>query len=107
MRDALSCDLWSGFLKIELRLNLDVIALCTKRFIRLGPRCGRLTKQPKGGKAVWFAVVIPGLTKSFYFAGEPADLGLSAIEVDSVLEISPYIMPSKIAGWATKPTSAE
>ena len=59
----------------------------------------------EAGKGIWFAVVIPGLTKSFYFAGEPADLGLSAIEVDSVLEISPYITPSQIAGWAAKPTA--
>ena len=58
------------------------------------------------GKAIWFAVVIPGLTKSFYFAGDPSDLGLSAIEVDSVLEISPYITPSNVAGWAAKPTAA-
>lgn len=60
----------------------------------------------KDGKAVWFAVVIPGLTKSFYFAGEPSDLGLSAVEVDAVLEINPYITPSKIAGWAAAPTAA-
>lgn len=58
----------------------------------------------EGEKALWFAVVVPGLTKSFYFAGEPSELGLSAIEVDAVLEISPYITPSKIAGWAAKPT---
>lgn len=58
----------------------------------------------EGDKALWFAVVIPGLTKSFYFAGQPSDLGLSAIEVDAVLEINPYITPSKIAGWAAKPT---
>ena len=56
------------------------------------------------GKSVWFAVVIPGLTKSFYFAGNPSPLGLSAVEVDSVLEIEPYITPSKIEGWATKVT---
>ena len=61
----------------------------------------------ESGKAIWFAVVIPGLTKSFYFAGDPSDLGLSAIEVDAVLEIEPYITPSKIEGWAAKPTSAE
>lgn len=60
----------------------------------------------KDDKAIWFAVVIPGLTKSFYFAGEPSDLGLSALEVDAVLEISPYITPSKIAGWAAAPTAA-
>lgn len=58
------------------------------------------------GKVIWFAVVVPGLTKSFYFAGEPSDLGMSAIEVDSVLEISPYITPSKISGWAVAPTAA-
>ena len=57
-------------------------------------------------KEIWFAVVIPGLTKSFYFAGYPSDLGLSGIEVDSVLEISPYITPSNVAGWAAKPTAA-
>lgn len=59
----------------------------------------------EAGKGIWFAVVIPGLTKSFYFTGDPSDLGLSAIEVDSVLEISPYITPNKIAGWAAKPTA--
>lgn len=57
------------------------------------------------GLSVWFAVVIPGLTKSFYFAGTPSPLGLSAVEVDSVLEIEPYITPSKIDGWASKPTA--
>lgn len=56
-------------------------------------------------KEVWFAVVIPGLTKSFYFSGKPSDLGLSAIEVDAVLEIQPYITPHKIGGWSAKPTT--
>ena len=58
------------------------------------------------GHATWFAVVIPGLTKAFYFAGSPSPLGLSAIEVDSVLEIDAYITPSSIAGWNTAPTGA-
>jgi len=56
------------------------------------------------GMATWFAIVIPGLTKAFYFAGKPSPLGLSAIEVDSVLEIEGYISPSKIEGWKAKPT---
>lgn len=59
------------------------------------------------GKSIWFAVVIPGLTKAFYFAGTPSDLGLAAIEVDSVLEIEPYITPSKVDAWQTKPTDAD
>lgn len=53
----------------------------------------------------WFAIVIPGLTKSFYFTGTPSPLGLSAIEVDSVLEIDAYITPSGIEGWQTAPTA--
>lgn len=57
------------------------------------------------GKSIWFAIVVPGLTKSFYFSGEPSDLGLSAVEVDSVLEIEPYITPGQIAGWAAQPTT--
>lgn len=58
------------------------------------------------GLSTWFAIVIPGLAKAFYFAGRPSDLGLSAIEVDSVLEIDGYITPTQIAGWAAKPTAA-
>ena len=49
--------------------------------------------------------MIPGLTKAFYFAGNPSPLGLSAIEVDAVLEIEPYITPSEIKGWSAKPTA--
>lgn len=56
------------------------------------------------GLGMWFAIVIPGLTKSFYVSGVPQPLGLSAIEVSSVLEIDAYVSPKKIAGWLTKPT---
>lgn len=56
------------------------------------------------GLSTWFSVVIPGLTKAFYFAGTPSPLGLSAIEVDSVLSIEAYITPSSIAGWQLAPT---
>ena len=59
----------------------------------------------EGGKAMWFAVVVPGLTKAFYFAGMPSPLGLSGVEVDSVLEIEAYITPSSIGGWQTAPTA--
>ena len=56
------------------------------------------------GLGMWFAIVVPGLTKAFYMSVEPQPLGLSAIEVDSVLEIEAYASPKKIAGWETKPT---
>ena len=56
------------------------------------------------GLGMWFAIVVPGLTKSFFMSVEPQPLGLSAIEVDSVLEIEAYASPKKIVGWDTKPT---
>lgn len=56
------------------------------------------------GKAIWFAIVIPGLTNSFYFAGTPAALGLGAMEVDAVAEVESHITPTAVAGWAAKPT---
>lgn len=57
------------------------------------------------GKKTWFAIVIPKLTKAFYFSGVPSRLGLNAVSVDSVLEVSPYITPDKIDGWKAKPTN--
>ena len=63
------------------------------------------TTAKADGKATWFAIVIPGLTKAFYFAGMPAPLGLSGIDVDSVIEIDGYISPSSVAGWQTAPTA--
>ena len=53
---------------------------------------------------MWFEIVIPGLTKSFQFRGTPSAMGLSAIEVDGVLECDVHITPNKITGWGTKST---
>ena len=55
-------------------------------------------------KATWFEVAIPNFD-SFYFAGEPIDLGLKAMDVDSVVEADGYVVPNKIVGWATSSTS--
>ena len=57
-----------------------------------------------GAKATWFCISHPKLTKAFFFSGMPSPLGLSAMEVDSAMEIDAYITPNTIAGWATKPT---
>ena len=61
----------------------------------------------ESGKATWFAIIIPGLTKAFLFSGDPSPLGLSAIEVDSVLEVDAYITPTAISGWGATPTVGE
>lgn len=57
------------------------------------------------GKAMWFAIIIPGLTKAVYIQGVPMELGLDAMDVEAVAEITAYITPEKYAGWAAKPTT--
>lgn len=57
-----------------------------------------------GPLAVWFEISHPKLSKSFFFAGQPSPLGLSAAEVDAVLEVDAYITPNQIVGWAEKST---
>lgn len=56
-------------------------------------------------KATWFEIKIPGLTKSFYFAGMPCELGFGGASVDSVAETTAYITPNQVAGFATASSS--
>ena len=51
-------------------------------------------------KATWFEIAIPG-RDSFYFTGEPADLGFSGATVNSVQTINGYIIPSSVSGFAS------
>lgn len=44
-------------------------------------------------KAVWFEINHPKLENSLYINGKPSELGLPAMEVNSVMEISAYITP--------------
>ena len=57
-----------------------------------------------GNKAIWFAIVIPGLTEAFYFPGDPSSMGLPETAVNSVLEITNYITPTGAPVKAAKPT---
>lgn len=54
--------------------------------------------------ATWFEVAIPNFD-SFYFAGQPIELGIAGMDVDSVVEADGYVVPNKIVGWATSSTS--
>ena len=56
------------------------------------------------GKATWFTIVIPGLTESFYFTGNPSNMGLPETSVSSVLEITNYITPTNAPEKFAKPT---
>lgn len=59
----------------------------------------------KTNLSTWFLIDIPGLEEGFYFKGDPADAGLPAIEVNSVLETTVYITPTGAPVRAAKPTS--
>jgi len=59
------------------------------------------------GKAMWFVIVIPGLEKALYFTGQPAPMGMPAMEVGAVLETSLFITPTGAPTWQAKPTAAE
>ena len=54
-------------------------------------------------KATWFAIVVPGLTKAFYFTGNPSEMGLPETEVNTVLEITNYITPTNAPAKFDKP----
>lgn len=56
------------------------------------------------GKATWFTIVVPGLSESFYFTGNPSSMGLPETSVSSVLEITNYITPTNAPEKFAKPT---
>lgn len=57
-------------------------------------------------KATWFCIVVPGLTKAFFFTGNPSDMGLPEMEVNTVLEITNYITPTNAPAKYAKPSEA-
>ena len=63
------------------------------------------TTAKAAGKATWFTIVIPELTESFYFTGNPSNMGLPETSVNSVLEITNYITPTNAPERYAKPTN--
>lgn len=57
------------------------------------------------GKSMWFEIYVPSFG-SFYFAGIPTELGMSAMDVNAVLEITAFITPNLIHGWDTSSTGS-
>lgn len=53
------------------------------------------------GKRMWFEIKHPKLTKSVFFPGEPAAMGLPSMSVSSVLETTLYITPVGAPVWET------
>ena len=56
------------------------------------------------GLATWFFIYVPGLTKNFYFTGNPSDMGMPEASVSSVLEITNYITPTDAPIKEANPT---
>lgn len=56
-------------------------------------------------KATWFEIYVPNFG-SFYFAGMPSNLGMTAMDVNAVLEIEAYVTPNQIHGWDTSSTGS-
>ena len=54
----------------------------------------------ESGLATWWEIKIPKLGKSFFFSGLPAELGLSALEVNAPLETECSIFPTGFEGFA-------
>lgn len=59
-----------------------------------------------GGKAIWFLVVHPKLSKSFAFTGEPDDIPLPESGSNQAWQPSPSIVVNRTKGWITKPNIA-
>ena len=55
-------------------------------------------------KAVWFAIIIPGIDEACFFTGVPSSLGMPSAAVDTVLEANLYITPTNAPAWFAKPS---
>lgn len=54
------------------------------------------------GEQLWWEFLVPGLTKAFFFRGNPADQGFGGAEPGNVFETSVYVTPIGNIGWDTK-----
>ena len=81
--------------------NVDIEANDTTAFrTAWATLISAFTTAKASGKATWFEVAIPN-RDSFYFSGEPADLGFAGASINSVLTIHGYVVPNQITGFAT------
>lgn len=78
----------------------------TTDLITVWASCNSAHDALTGGKAMWFAVVHPGLADAVFFEGDPAPLGLNEATVGGMAETTLYITPNSAPVWASKPTLA-
>jgi hypothetical protein len=56
------------------------------------------------GKAVWFEIEVSGVSKSFYFKGEPVALGIDGMDIGAAAEQTAYVVVNDVEGWGTTST---
>lgn len=83
---------------LEFTFNLTETLITTWETLMNAYEAGKLTN-----KATWFCIVVPGLSKAFYFTGNPSEMGLPETEVNAVLEITNYITPTNAPAKFDKP----
>ena len=83
---------------LEFTFNLTEDLVTTWQTLMDAYEAGKLAN-----KATWFAIVVPGLTKAFFFTGNPSEMGLPETDVNSVLEITNYITPTNAPAKYDKP----
>lgn len=60
----------------------------------------------ESGKAIWFVIIHPKLSKAFWFTGQPTSLPLSELSVNSALQTTANITINRTGAWDAKPTIA-
>lgn len=83
---------------LEFTFNLTESLITTWETLMNAYETAKLTN-----KATWFCIVVPGLSKAFYFTGNPSEMGLPETEVNAVLEITNYITPTNAPAKFSKP----
>lgn len=86
---------------LEFTFNLTEELISTWETLMDDYEAGKLAN-----KATWFCIVVPDLTKAFFFTGNPSEMGLPETEVNAVLEITNYITPTNAPAKFDKPTEA-
>ncbi len=83
---------------LEFTFNLTEELITTWENLMDAYEAGKLAN-----KATWFCIVVPDLTKAFFFTGNPSEMGLPETEVNAVLEITNYITPTNAPAKFDKP----
>lgn len=60
----------------------------------------------KAGKAMWWCVIHPKLSKATFYKGEPSPLGFNEASVGAMAETTLYITPTSAPLMETKPTTS-